>query len=152
MDRSSCNAKHGGIYVADIIVREVVTRFGVPTTIHSDQGSQFESELFTEMCHLLQINKTKTTPYHPKSDGMVERFNKTLATMLSSYVSEHHTNWDILLPYVMMAYRSADHETTVCTPNRLMLGREVTTPLDLIRTASSSEIGTTAFMGLGTAG
>jgi hypothetical protein len=62
--------------VADIIVREVATRFGVPTTIHSDQGSQFESELFTEMCHLLQINKTTTTPYHPKSDGMVERFNK----------------------------------------------------------------------------
>ena len=118
--------------VADIIVREVVTRFGVPTTIHSDQGSQFESELFTEMCQLLQINKTKTTPYHPKSDGMVERFNKTLATMLSSYVNEHHTNWDILLPYVMMAYRSAEHETTGCTPNRLMLGREVMTPLDLI--------------------
>ena len=111
--------------IADIIVREVVTRFGVPTTIHSDQGSQFESELFTEMCQLLQINKTKTTPYHPKSDGMVERFNKTLATMLSSYVNEHHTNWDILLPYVMMAYRSAEHETTVCTPNRLMLGREL---------------------------
>ena len=118
--------------VADIIVREVATRFGVPTTIHSDQGSQFESELFTEMCQLLQINKTKTTPYYPKSDGMVERFNKTLAPMLSSSVNEHHTNWDILLPYVMMAYISAEHETTGCTPNRLMLGREVTTPLDLI--------------------
>jgi transposase InsO family protein len=62
--------------VADIIVREVVTRFGVPTTFHSDQGSQFECELFTEMCHPLQINKTKTTPYHPKSDGMVERYKK----------------------------------------------------------------------------
>ena len=52
--------------------------------------------------------------------------------MLSSYVNEHHTNWDIILPYVMMAHRSAEHETTGCTPNRLMLGREVTTPLDLI--------------------
>jgi transposase InsO family protein len=83
--------------------------------------SQFESELFTEMCQLLQINKTMTTPYHPKSDGIVERFNKTLATMVSSYVNEHHTNWDILLPYVMMAYRPAEHETTGCTPNRLML-------------------------------
>ena len=49
-----------------------------------------------------------------------------------SYVNEHHTNWDILLPYVMMSYRSAEHETTGCTPNHLMLGREVTTPLDLI--------------------
>ena len=59
-------------------------------------------------------------------------FNKTLATIMLSYVNEHHTNWDILLPYVMMSYRSAEHETTGCTPNHLMLGREVTTPLDLI--------------------
>ena len=118
--------------VAEIVVKEVFSRFGVPATIHSDQGSQFESELFTEMCELLWIQKTRTTPYHPKSDGMVERFNKTLATMLSAYVSDHHNDWDVLLPYVMMAYRSAIHETTGCTPNRLMLGREVSTPLDLI--------------------
>ena len=118
--------------VAEVIVRDVVTRFGIPTTIHSDQGSQFESQLFQQMCKLLRINKTRTTPYHPKSDGMVERFNKTLATMLSAYVDTHHNDWDEYLPYVMMAYRSAQHETTGCTPNRLMLGREVTTPLDLI--------------------
>lgn len=63
---------------------------------------------------------------------MVERFNKTLATMLTGYVNEYHSNWDVLLPYVMMAYRSAEHETTGYTPNRLMLGREVSTPLDII--------------------
>ena len=71
MDRSSCNAKHGGIYGCRYHCQRVVTRFGVPTTIHSAEGSQFESG-FKEMCQLLQINKTKTTPYHPKSDGMVE--------------------------------------------------------------------------------
>ncbi|VDI24365.1 Hypothetical predicted protein [Mytilus galloprovincialis] len=69
--------------VANILMTEVISRFGVPTIIHSDQGSQFESHLFKEMCKLLQIEKTRTTPYHPKSDGMVERFNKTLATMLT---------------------------------------------------------------------
>ncbi|CAG2213721.1 unnamed protein product [Mytilus edulis] len=118
--------------VANILMTEVISRFGVPTIIHSDQGSQFESHLFKEMCKLLQIEKTRTTPYHPKSDGMVERFNKTLATMLTGYVNEYHSNWDVLLPYVMMAYRSSQHETTGYTPNRLMLGREVSTPLDLI--------------------
>ncbi|CAG2253884.1 unnamed protein product [Mytilus edulis] len=52
--------------------------------------------------------------------------------MLTAYVDEHHSNWDCLLPYVMMAYRSAQHETTGCTPNRMMLGREVATPVDLM--------------------
>ena len=93
--------------VAKIIVEQVLTRFGVPYAIHSDQGTQFESRLFSEVCKLFGIKKTRTTPYHPKSDGMVERFNKTLATMLSAYVDEHHKDWDVHLPYVMMAYRSA---------------------------------------------
>ena len=118
--------------VARIVVEEVVSRFGVPSTIHSDQGRQYESELFSEMCRVLHIKKTRTTPYHPQSDGMVERFNKTLVTMLSAYVNEHHSDWDRYLPYVMMAYRASVHETTGFTPNYMMLGREVSTPLDLM--------------------
>ena len=120
------------VTVAQLIVEEVVARFGVPCEIHSDQGRQYESKLFAEVCSLLNIRKTRTTPYHPKSDGMVERFNKTLVTMLSAYVHENQRDWDKHLPYVMMAYRAAEHETTGFTPNRLMLGRETATPLDLI--------------------
>ena len=116
---------------AKILVQEVVSRFGVPTKIHSDQGRQFESNLFAEMCDLLQIEKTRTTAYHPQSDGMVERFNRTLCAMLSAFVEDNHRNWDTLLPYVMMAYRCTEHETTGMTPNMLMLGRETNTPLDI---------------------
>ena len=118
--------------VARIIVEEVVTRFGVPHVIHSDQGRQYESRLFQEMCQMLGTTKTRTTPYHPKSDGMVERFNQTLETMLSAYVSDNHKDWDRQLPYVMMAYRATEHETTGFSPNMLMLGRETSTPLDLV--------------------
>ena len=117
---------------AKILVEEVVSRFGVPNCIHSDQGRQFESRLFKDMCQLLQIDKTRTTPYHPQSDGMVERFNRTLCAMLSSFVNDNHTNWDTMLPYVLMAYRSSDHETTGMSPNMLMLGRETTIPLDIL--------------------
>ena len=124
--------------VARIIVEEVIVRFGVPYTIHSDQGRQYESKLFAEVCGLLEIEKTRTTPYHPKSDGMVERFNRTLETMLSNYVKENHRDWDRQLPYIMMAYRSAEHETTSFTPNMLMLGRETTMPLDLVYEMPSS--------------
>ena len=118
--------------VVDILTREVIARFGVPSIIHSDQGRQFESQIFSEMCAVLQIHKTRTTPYHPQSDGMVERFNKTLATMLSAYVNEHHSDWDEHLPFVLMAYRSVEHETTGSSPNYMMLGREVSTPLDIM--------------------
>lgn len=118
--------------VARLLVTEMISRFGVPDKIHSDQGAQFESSLFTEVCKLLQIEKTRTTPYHPQSDGMVERFNRTLATMLSMFVDENHKNWDEQIPYVMMAYRATEHETTGMSPNMLMLGRETSTPLDII--------------------
>ena len=74
--------------VERIMVEVVFTRFGIPDQIHSDQGRQFESLLFSEMCQLLEIDKTCTTPYHPKSDGMVERFNKTLCSMLCVYIDD----------------------------------------------------------------
>jgi transposase InsO family protein len=64
------------------------------------------------VCRLLQIQKTRTTPYHPQSDGMVERNNRTILTMLSAFVNEHQNDWDEHLPYISMAYRAAEHETT----------------------------------------
>lgn len=98
--------------VAKILVEQVISRFGTPTKIHSDQGRQFERRLFREMCELLEIDKTRTSTYHPQSDGMVERFNRTLASMIGVFVSEHQRDWDEYIPYVMMAYRSSEHETT----------------------------------------
>ena len=64
--------------VAEVLVSEFFTRFGVPIELHSDQRRNFEAEAFQEACRLLGIHKTRTTPYHPESDGMVERFNQTL--------------------------------------------------------------------------
>ena len=82
--------------VADIIVREFVSRFGVPRQLHIDQGGNFESRLFQEMCRILEIDKTRTTTLRPQSDGMVERFNRTLEAMLSKFVSENQKDWDIV--------------------------------------------------------
>ena len=66
------------VVVAEALVNNFVYRFGVPLIIHSDQGRNFESQVFTEMCRLLGVKKTRTTPLHPQSDGMVERFNRTI--------------------------------------------------------------------------
>ena len=118
--------------MAEVVVNEFVCRFGVPLEIHSDQGRNFESAVFTEMCNLLGMKKTRTTPLHPQSDGMVERFNRTIETQLAMFVEEHQRNWDEHLPLLLMSYRTAIHNTTGCTPAKLMLGRNLRVPVDLL--------------------
>ena len=76
------------VTVAEVIVKELISRFGVPLQLHSDQGRNFEAELFQRMCELLGINKTRTTALHPQVDGMVERFNRTLENQLAIFM-EH---------------------------------------------------------------
>ena len=75
-----------------------------------------------ELSELLGTVKTKTTPYHPRSDGLVERFNRTLLAMLAMFVSQEHDNWDDLLPFMMLAYNTTVHTSTGFTPYRLVFG------------------------------
>ena len=119
--------------VASKLVEEFVCRFGVPNELHSDQGRNFESEVFSEMCKILGINKTRTTPYNLKSDGLVERYNRMLINAVSLMIQPHQNqrDWDEYVPFVGMAYRSSVQASTGETPNMLMLGRDVKTPVDL---------------------
>ena len=114
------------------MVEEFVARYGLPRSLHSDQGREFESQLIAELCKLLRVKKTRTVPYNPKSDGLVERCNRTLKQMLTMLVDETQTNWDDHVPYVLMAYRASVHDSTKCTPNLLMLNRETNLPVDLM--------------------
>eukprot|EP00731_Ephydatia_muelleri_P007367 Em0003g1615a len=118
--------------VARHLVSEFMCRFGVPEQLHSDQGRNFESGVIKGICELLQVRKTRTTPYHPQSDGMVERYNRTLLNLLSLSVSENERDWDVKLPVLLFAYRTSVHETTGVTPFSMMLGREARLPEDLI--------------------
>lgn len=120
------------ITVADLLVKEFICRFGIPRQIHSDQGRQFESEVFQQICLLFDIDKTRTTAYHPQSNGLVERFNRTLLNMLTKVVSSDQRDWDQKLPFLMLAYRSSEHASTGYSPNLMMLGREAELPVDLL--------------------
>ena len=117
--------------VADAFFNQVVCRFGMPSVIHSDQGREFDNKIMQELCLLGGAHKTRTTPYHPKSDGMVEGFNRTLLMMLAMFAGKNRDDWDDLLPAVMMAYRSSVHESTGFSPYRLMFGEECTLPMDI---------------------
>ena len=118
--------------VAHKVVYEFISRYGAPLDIHSDQGRTYESQLFQQVCKLLEIHKTRTSPYHPSSNGQAERFNQVLVNMISAYIDDNQRNWDIHLPLLTSAYRSCQHETTGYTPNMLMFGRETHTPIELV--------------------
>ena len=118
--------------VAKVLVRNWICRFGVPDSIHSDQGRNFESNVFGEMCHLLEINKTQSTAYHPEGNGQVENLHKTLKSMLKARVGDKPQTWDEHLDYCMMAYRNSVHASTGHTPFELMFGREMRVPLDVM--------------------
>ena len=114
--------------VSKAFVDNFVSRFGVPLQLHSDRGSNFTSKLFSDMCDLLQIDHTMSTPQHPQSNGSVERFNRTLASILTMYCDKNQRNWDLYLPQVMMAYRSSIHSSIGKTPNQMLFGHDIILP------------------------
>ncbi|CAG2253707.1 unnamed protein product [Mytilus edulis] len=122
---------HTAPVIAEILIDQFISRFGAPFQLHSDQGPEFESRLISELCKLLGIDKTRTTTYHPQSDGQVERFNRTLLSMLSKYVKENQRDWDVHLQKVMMGYRTSEHESTKFSPAYVLFGRELRLPLDV---------------------
>ena len=113
---------------ANFVAKEIVSRFGCPLTIHTDQGGCFESDIFKSLC---EIKKTRTSARNPKCNGVVERYNKTLVKMIKSYISDDQSEWDLYLPFLTAAYRATPQDSSQLTPNLLMLGRETRQPFDL---------------------
>ena len=118
--------------VANCLI-QLFSRVGVPKEILTDQGSNFTSKSLRQVYSLLGIRGIKTTPYHPQTDGLVERFNQTLKSMLRKFVSESGTNWDQWLPYLLFSYREVPQASTGFSPFELLYGREVRGPLDILR-------------------
>ena len=107
-----------------------VCRYGALDAIHSDQGRNFESRLFDELCQMLEIKKTRTTAYHPAGNRQAENANKTIKGLLMAKVESEPETWDQHLGACMMAYRSREHISTGYTPFTLMFGRQIGLPLD----------------------
>lgn len=122
---------------------QLFARVGVPDEILTDQGSNFTSHLLTEIYKMLHVHPIRTTPYHPQTDGLVERFNKTLKSMLRKAVTKEGKDWDKLIPYLLFTYREVPQASTGFSPFELLYGRAVKGPLDIIRDTWSA-VGTTS--------
>ena len=118
----------------------VFARMGVPDEILTDQGPNFMSALLEEVYRLLQITRIRTIPYHPQTDGLVERFNGTLKAMLKKFVSRNQKDWDEYLLYLLFAYRELTQESTGFCPFELLLGRKVRGPLDILRESWTGDV------------
>ena len=104
---------------------KLFTRVGVPKEILTDQGTNFTSQLLAEFYRMLHVQPIRMTPYHPQTDGLVERFNRTLKTILRKATVKEGKDWDNLLPYLLFAYREVPQASTGFSPFELLYGRQV---------------------------
>ena len=119
------------VEVAKALDERVFAYFGLPEILHSDRGTQFESEVLSELCDLWRVQKTRTSPYHPQSNGVVERGNRTLGDALRCLLNEHgheQSHWDELLPHIMRSFRATPNSITKESANFMMMGRECMLP------------------------
>jgi hypothetical protein len=126
---------HTAVDVADVLVGQFFTRYGICERLHSDQGSEFDSALMHEVMHLWGIDKTRTSPFAPWSNGMVERSNRSIKSMLRQLCWKVWVDsWDSKLPFVRMALNNTKHSTTGYTPHLLFFSRceNAVLPSDLL--------------------
>ncbi|GBN34938.1 Retrovirus-related Pol polyprotein from transposon 412 [Araneus ventricosus] len=117
------------VAIARCLARDVFSRFGCPRALLSDNGPQFVSDIYEEVCRLFGIRRKFASPYHPQTN-LTECVNRTLGRMIASYVENKHGTWDRHLEALGFALRTTVSETTGQTPARLFLGREIALPWD----------------------
>jgi len=119
-------AKQDTETIAREFVVRIITQFGVPRRLLTEQGANFTSALIKETCKLLKIQKLQTSSYNPQANGICERMHKLLIDMISHFVKKDARNWDEYVPYAVMAYRAMPHCSTKYSPYYLVFGRDAT--------------------------
>jgi RNase H-like domain found in reverse transcriptase/Reverse transcriptase (RNA-dependent DNA polymerase)/Integrase zinc binding domain len=120
-----------GNTIAQLLMNEIIPRYGAPRTLLSDQGSNFLGKLCTKLYNLMKIQKLQTSAYFPSCNGLVERFNRTIINMIAMFVKEQQNDWDLYINWTLFAYRTAVNVSTLYTPFYLLHGYEASYPMDI---------------------
>ena len=128
---------------ADCIYNDFMMCYGIPEKILSDQGKEFENKLFHRLATLSGVKKLRTTPYHPQTNGQVERMNQTIINMLKCLPEQYKSQWHLHINKLVHAYNCTKNASTGYSPYFLLFGRHPKLPIDLIlpsQLAKSQEI------------
>ena len=124
--------------IARLLVENIVCRHGVPNELLSDRGANMLSSLMLTICELVGMKKINTTSYHPQTDGLVEKMNRTLRAMIAKHAHRFGPQWDLYLQLLLFAYRVEPQETTGETPFHLLYGRDARLPTETALTLPPS--------------
>jgi len=119
------------ISVSQAFVDNLITKFGCPKVVITDNGRQFISKIFEDLSKIYGFKHKKTTTYHPQSNGAVERMNRVIADMMYNYVNIKGTDWASHLQHISFAYNSSIHASSGQTPYFILFARDPITPIDL---------------------
>jgi hypothetical protein len=114
----------------EFLTSDVILKYGTPTCILTDNGSHFTAQMMNNLLQQLGVVHLYSTPYHPATNGQIERFNATMDGKIAALCNERRTNWDEMLPFVTFNYNTSTHATTKHTPFEMMHGRRPTLPFD----------------------
>ena len=112
------------------VYEDIICRHGCPGEILTDRGTHFNNHLLHELLQKFEIPHRMSTPYHPQTNGLVERFNRTLIEALARTATNHQKNWDRFIALALFAYRTNEHSVTKISPFFLVYGREAKLPMD----------------------
>jgi transposase InsO family protein len=114
-----CNAK----ITTNFLFEQVITRFGCPRFLMSDQGTHFINNSVNAMIEDFEVHNRKSTPYHPQENGIVESFNKMLENALTKICNVNRDDWDHKIPAVLRAYRTTCKNLTGHMPFKMVYGQ-----------------------------
>lgn len=115
---------------AKAIYEHLILPYDIPTRLHSDQGPNFESKVVSELCELLGVKKSRTTPYHAMGNGQCERMNRTLLSMLGTLANDQKHKWRSHLASVVHSYNCIPHSSSGYSPFFLLFGRHPKLSID----------------------
>ena len=123
---------HTARMTARVLYNNYFSVFGFPQRLMSDQGTEFCGKVISAMCSLLGIEKIRTTPYHPQTNGSAERVHQTLQRMIGKLDPEKRKKWPYHIGSILIAYNATRSMVTGFSPYFLMFGRRPRLPIDLL--------------------
>jgi len=125
---------------AERLYNDFILRFGIPGKFLHDQGKEFDNKLFKCLAKLCNIQRLRTSPYHPQANGQTERMNQTIIKMLSTLPEHHKTKWKDHVSKLVHAYNCTKHSTTGYSPYYLLFGRKPKLPIDLLLPSEEKDL------------